>query len=149
MRANRPGKNQSENLTHCVDEIAAFSSPAASLDTPLPERPEHWSVGEALQRKTLLERQRPSHENPPPLQNAYQAGVGFSHYCLRCLTPARENQPQCARCAAPFQGAGHFDLLTGRPPSQEFAFLFTREPRNQAENKASIARVSSDALVSA
>ena len=52
-----------------------------------------------------------------------------SHYCLHCLASARENQAECARCAAPFRGAGQFDLVTGPPPSREFAFLFDRTSR--------------------
>ena len=67
------------------------------------------------------------HEPTPAIQSDRGGEAGLTHYCLRCLAPALENQPQCSRCATPFWGAGSFDLVAGPPPSREFAFLFTRE----------------------
>jgi hypothetical protein len=49
-------------------------------------------------------------------------------YCLHCLALVHETQPQCGHCAAPFQGCGQFDRVTGPAPSRDFAFLFTRTP---------------------
>ena len=57
---------------------------------------------------------------------ARQAEISGSvtHYCARCLAQAASGSEECPGCATPFTGAGSFDLIHGRAPSREFAFLF-------------------------
>ena len=36
-------------------------------------------------------------------------------YCARCLTEQERRTVRCYRCDASFEGAGRYDLLSGRP----------------------------------
>ena len=47
-----------------------------------------------------------------------------THHCSRCLAQAAADQALCEGCGTHFEGASHFDLVAGPPPSHEFAFLF-------------------------
>ena len=47
-----------------------------------------------------------------------------THHCARCLARAAADQALCEGCGTHFEGASHFDLVSGPPPSREFAFLF-------------------------
>ena len=38
------------------------------------------------------------------------------HYCARCLSVVTARSRACPGCGMPFQGAGRFQRLFGRPP---------------------------------